>query len=70
METMLSAAFGRSVDVQKGESTEIVEAAAMAFSRIRAGNIFNFNFLILMFSKLLNMFFLQFFNHNFFSTLC
>ena len=48
---MLSTAFGRSVDVQKGESTEIIESVAAIFNRTKAGNTFSFDSLIFIFSK-------------------
>ena len=51
MESILSAAFGRAVDIQKGESSELTEVTRAFFHQIKAGSNFNRDFVNSIFSK-------------------
>lgn len=51
METIIATAFGRLVDLQKGQSDELTEAAARLFALIRERKTFNAQFLTVILSK-------------------
>ncbi len=51
MESILSTAFGRVIDIQKGESSNITKAAARIFSSTNEGSILSIELVTLLFSK-------------------
>lgn len=51
METLLATAFGRIVDVQRGESDELAKAAAAVFNRSQEGENTSFLRLNMLLSK-------------------
>ena len=55
METILATAFGRVVDVQRGESDELTRAANTQFRRAEEGNSTSRSFLLVLISKYLRV---------------
>ena len=39
METMLASAFGRQVDIQRGEADELIKAAEYVFEQLKEGQL-------------------------------
>ena len=52
METILGTAFGRVIDVQKGESSVLTEAAAIVFDSLKEDGIVTKDYMIMILSKL------------------
>ena len=52
METILATAFGRVVDIQRGESDDLTKAVDSIFRRIQEGSSFDQSVLILLMSEL------------------
>ncbi len=51
METILATAFGRVIEVQKGQSNELTKAATVILSGTQENRISSMSFLIMLFSK-------------------
>ena len=53
METILATAFGRNVDIQRGEADELTKAAHSIFQQLEEGQLTSGDMLTMLFSKLL-----------------
>ncbi len=54
MESILAAAFGREIEIQKGQSDQLTEAAAVIFGASREQEITSIPFMSMLLSKKIN----------------
>ena len=51
METLLATAFGRAIDIQRGQSDELTKAAATLFKSLHEGENTSFMYMQMLLSK-------------------